>query len=332
MSQSTKVSELLAAALQGAADVARARLGRDVQVGEGQAPDSSAILRFDLPFTAGGRLTWFISNEDATGLSDMLIGGGGDRGAVLTEMHLDALTVAFSDMLSRAVDGIAGGISEPLESGEIDLGMEAELPAADPAGTRVVLALHIDGWGMIPVVQQADADLTHWLDMHALAQATSSAAPAAATSAPAATTAEPLADAILADEAPTPAGPTPAFAQAHPAAGADNVVPLAAVAQPLAAPMAAATQPASRPGDLELLMNVPLPLTVELGSTQRTIRELVDFSIGSIIELGKLAGDPLDIKVNDRVIARGEVVVIDEEFGIRVTEIVSPEDRLRGLG
>ena len=71
---------------------------------------------------------------------------------------------------------------------------------------------------------------------------------------------------------------------------------------------------------------------MELGHTQRTIRELVDFTVGSIIELGKLAGDPLDIKVNDRVIARGEVVVIDEEFGIRVTEIMAPEDRLRALG
>ena len=261
MSQSTKVSELLAAALQGAADVARARLGRDVQVGEGQAPDSSAILRFDLPFTAGGRLTWFISNEDATGLSDMLIGGAGDRGAVLTEMHLDALTVAFSDMLSRAVDGIAGGVSEPLESGEIDLGMEAELPAADPEGTRVVLALHVDGWGMLPVVQQADADLTHWLDMHALAQATSPAPAAPVATSAAATTAESLATSILADEVPVSAGPTPAFAQAGPPAGADNVVPLAAVAQPIAAPAPAAA--ATRPGDLELLMNVPLPLTAD---------------------------------------------------------------------
>lgn len=114
MSQSTKVSELLAAALQGAADVARARLGRDVQVGEGDAPASSAILRFDLPFTAGGRLTWFISNEDATGLSDMLIGGSGDRTAVLTEMHLDALTVAFSDMLSRA--STASPVASPSRS------------------------------------------------------------------------------------------------------------------------------------------------------------------------------------------------------------------------
>jgi flagellar motor switch protein FliN/FliY len=215
--------------------------------------------------------------------------------------------------------------------------MESELPAPDPAGTRVVLALHVEGWGPLPVVQQADADLTHWLDMHALADATSpapaAATPAApaATTTPAATTADALADATIAEEgAPAPAGPAPAFAQPAPPAGADNVVPLAAVATPMSSP--AAQPAASRPADLEMLMNVPLPLTVELGSTQRTIRELVDFSIGSIIELGKLAGDPLDIKVNDRVIARGEVVVIDEEFGIRVTEIVSPEDRLRGLG
>ncbi len=329
--------------------MARARLGRDVQVGEGDAPASSAILRFDLPFTAGGRLTWFISNEDATGLSDMLIGGAGDRGAVLTEMHLDALTVAFSDMLSRAVDGIAGGIDESLESGEIDLGMEAELPAPDPAGTRVVLALHVDGWGALPVVQQADADLSHWLDLHAIAtipmpaSAPSVAAPvqAPAPPPPAAPDLDAIAEAALAgltSDAPVPAGPTP-VEQAAPAQHvADNVVPITAVAtgtqsaQPAAPTVAKPVEPAARQGDLEMLMNVPLPLTVELGSTQRTIRELVDFSIGSIIELGKLAGDPLDIKVNDRVIARGEVVVIDEEFGIRVTEIVSPEDRLRGLG
>ena len=77
---------------------------------------------------------------------------------------------------------------------------------------------------------------------------------------------------------------------------------------------------------------MPLPITVELGNTQRTVRDLIEMGVGTIIELQKLAGDPLEIKVHDRVIARGEVVVIDEEFGIRVTEIVSPEQRLQGLG
>lgn len=323
MSDDTQVSQLLAAALDGAADVARNRLGRDVQVVAAEPPSSSAILRFDLPFLGGGRLTWFITNDDATGLSDLLIGGSGDRSAVLTEMHLDALTVAFGDMLTRAVESIGHGVDEPLQAGEIDLGMESELPDSEPASTRLVLALQVEGFGPLVVVQQADADLTQWLDLHALAEAF------AAPPAPAAPVPEPAAVAPAEDQ-PEPAGPPPATAQPAPGDAAANVVSLAG-----AAPAAAATQPGPElrsQGDLEMLMNVPLPLTVELGSTQRTIRELVDFSIGSIIELGKLAGDPLDIKVNDRVIARGEVVVIDEEFGIRVTEIVSPEDRLRGLG
>ena len=325
MSDQTKAHQLLAAALEGAADVARTRLGRDVQLVASDEPQSSAILRFDLPFAAGGRLTWFITNDDATGLSDLLIGGSGDRSAVLTEMHLDALTVAFSDMLSRAVDTMSLGLSEPLVAGEIDLGMEGELPALEHANTRASMALQIDGFGRLAIVSQADADLSQWLDHYGLdglpqvetAPATPEAAPADAADA----------TAPAADAPPEPAGPAPATEQPAAAAAApDNVVPLAGT-QP-----AAGRTMADRQGDLEMLMNVPLPLTVELGSTQRTVRELVDFSIGSIIELGKLAGDPLDIKVNDRVIARGEVVVIDEEFGIRVTEIVSPEDRLRGIG
>lgn len=320
MSQSTKVSELLAAALHGSADVARARLGREVTVIEVDAPGPSAILRFDLTFAQGGRLSWYVSNEDATGFSDMLIGGAGDRGAVLTEMHLDALTVAFSDMLSRAVDGIAAGIDEPLQAGEIDLGMESELPVPDAAGTRVVLALDIAGFGPFPVVQQADAALSSFLDLHALAVLPASAPMSAVPVPPSAVDA---AVAALEETPPAPAGPVP-VAQAAATAAAGNVVPLPGVGTPALG--------AQGHGDLDLLMNVPLPLTVELGRTQRTIRELVDFSIGSIIELGKLAGDPLDIMVNDRVLARGEVVVIDEEFGIRITEIISPEARVQGLG
>ncbi|MCW2956955.1 MAG: flagellar motor switch protein FliN [Thermoleophilia bacterium] len=301
MSDST-VTDLLAAALQQAADVARARLDREVTVVAAEAPDSSAILRFDLPLKSGGRLSWYVSNEDATGFSDILIGGTGDRSAVLTEMHLDALTVAFSDMLQRAVDGIAANLDEPLEAADIDLGMEAALPDVEPGGVRSTLALDIAGFGTFPVVQHADPELAQFLTQHVVAHL--AAAPVAV--APAAAAAP-----VVADAQPAPAGPTPTHA---------NVIPIAQT-------------PLSRaPGDLEMLMNVPLPLTVELGSTQRTIRELVDFSVGSIIELGKLAGEPLDIKVNDRVLARGEVVVIDEEFGIRVTEILSPEDRLRGLG
>jgi flagellar motor switch protein FliN/FliY len=80
--------------------------------------------------------------------------------------------------------------------------------------------------------------------------------------------------------------------------------------------------------NLELLMDVPLQVTVELGRTQKMVKEVLALGPGSVVELDKLAGEPVDILVNERPIAKGEVVVIDENFGIRVTEILSPKDRL----
>lgn len=80
--------------------------------------------------------------------------------------------------------------------------------------------------------------------------------------------------------------------------------------------------------NMNLIMDVPLQVTVELGRTNKIIKEILDFSPGTIIELDKLAGEPIDILVNGKFIAKGEVVVIDENFGIRVTDIVSPEKRI----
>lgn len=80
--------------------------------------------------------------------------------------------------------------------------------------------------------------------------------------------------------------------------------------------------------NINLIMDVPLEVTVELGRTQKLIKEILEFSSGSIIELDKLAGEPVDILVNGKLIAKGEVVVIDESFGVRVTDIVHPSKRL----
>lgn len=82
---------------------------------------------------------------------------------------------------------------------------------------------------------------------------------------------------------------------------------------------------------LELLLDVPLEIKVELGSTKLNLREILELHEGSMIQLNKLAGEPLDIYANGRLIARGEVVVIDENFGIRVTEIVSLRERMKTL-
>lgn len=83
--------------------------------------------------------------------------------------------------------------------------------------------------------------------------------------------------------------------------------------------------------NLNMLLDIPLQVTVELGRTKRTVKDILELGTGSIIELDKLAGEPVDILVNNRLIAQGEVVVIDENFGVRVTDIVSQEDRLKRL-
>ncbi|WP_186577462.1 flagellar motor switch phosphatase FliY [Aquibacillus kalidii] len=89
--------------------------------------------------------------------------------------------------------------------------------------------------------------------------------------------------------------------------------------------------PETEKRNLDMLLDIPLKVTVELGRTQRTIKDILELSSGSIVELDKLAGEPVDIHVNDKLIAKGEVVVIDENFGVRVTDIVSQSDRLKKL-
>lgn len=83
--------------------------------------------------------------------------------------------------------------------------------------------------------------------------------------------------------------------------------------------------------NLEMLLDIPLRVTVELGRTKKTVEDILDLSSGSIIELDKLAGEPVDILVNNKLVAQGEVVVIDENFGVRVTDIISKTDRLMNL-
>jgi flagellar motor switch protein FliN len=85
------------------------------------------------------------------------------------------------------------------------------------------------------------------------------------------------------------------------------------------------------PRDLEFLLDIPLLLSVELGRTKMLINDLLQLGQGSVVELEKLAGEPMEVFVNNRLIARGEVVVINEKFGVRLTDIVSPSERVRQL-
>ena len=83
--------------------------------------------------------------------------------------------------------------------------------------------------------------------------------------------------------------------------------------------------------DIDFILDIPLTLTVELGRSRMLISELLQLGQGSVLELTKLAGEPMDIFVNQRLIARGEVVVVNEKFGVRLTDIVSPAERVNRL-
>ena len=83
--------------------------------------------------------------------------------------------------------------------------------------------------------------------------------------------------------------------------------------------------------DLEMVMDIPVKLTVELGRTRITIKQLLELAQGSVIELEGLAGEPMDILINGYLIAQGEVVVVDDKYGIRVTEIITPSERVQKL-
>ncbi len=83
---------------------------------------------------------------------------------------------------------------------------------------------------------------------------------------------------------------------------------------------------------LALLFDVPLQVSVELGRTRMTVESLLRLSQGSVVELNRVAGEPLDIYVNNKLMARGEAVVVKEKFGVRITDVLSPEKRIEGLG
>lgn len=83
--------------------------------------------------------------------------------------------------------------------------------------------------------------------------------------------------------------------------------------------------------DLDLILDIPLDITVELGKVKMPINELLQLGQGSIIELTKSVGEPLDIYINNKLIAKGEVVILDEKFGIRVADIINPDERVKSL-
>jgi len=106
-----------------------------------------------------------------------------------------------------------------------------------------------------------------------------------------------------------------------------------AISYPTSGANALAPEFATAPeASLDLILDIPLNISVELGRVQMQVKEVIEMGTGSIVELDRVAGEPVDVLVNGRAVARGEVVVIEDNFGVRITEIITPTERLKRLG
>lgn len=116
--------------------------------------------------------------------------------------------------------------------------------------------------------------------------------------------------------------------------GLEGVAEAAGEVAEAATAAVASSQPAPKKGNartIEFLMDVSLSVSVEVGRARMTINDLLQMGPGSVVELEKLAGEPLDIFINGKPVARGEAVIVNEKFGVRLTDIISPEDRVEGI-
>ncbi|MBB6674605.1 flagellar motor switch phosphatase FliY [Cohnella nanjingensis] len=299
-----------------------------------------------------------IKAHDAQVIADLMLGGEGNvETEELNEIHISAVQEAMNQMMGSSATSMSTifnrfvNISPPAID-VMDVKNNTGIDNIPPEEQFVKISFRLKIGELIDstIMQLLTVPFAKELVSSLIGGAAEEAAPTyeAVYEAPPAASAPPPVQQQTA-YAPPPASaayPPPAAHSAPPAAYAQP--PYAGVpAQPQALggaahrnvsvqPVQFANLSGGQPGaldetNLNLLLDIPLRVTVELGRTQKQIKDILELSQGSIIELDKLAGEPVDILVNNKLIAKGEVVVIDENFGVRVTDIVSQWDRVQKI-
>lgn len=307
-----------------------------------------------------------IQASDASIIADLMMGGDGlNPQEELNDIHMSAVGEAMNQMMGTVATSLSTMFNKKIDISPpkvnlIDLGAEdkiTDLVNNDEPVVKTSFRMEVDGLIDSEIMQILPLDVAKEMvsflmggGAEAEAQeapapapepAPAPVAPVAAAPAPAASAPQPAAPQYAAPPQPQYAAPTqqpqytapPMGAQPvyAPPAYANNVVSSGVPVQNAQfAPLT--NEPVEvNAANISLIQDVPLQVTVELGRTKKSIREILEFSTGSIIELDKLAGEPVDIHVNGQLTAKGEVVVIDENFGVRITEIVSPMERVQSL-
>lgn len=266
-----------------------------------------------------------LREKDVKIITDLMMGGNGEDvdGTELSELHLSAICEAMNQMMGSAATSISSvlekkvDISPPTASLiDMDGSIDEEGFGDFLKGEFVKVSFRLEIGTLIDseLMQLYPIDFAKELYNKFMSSSElDQPAPAAPTPAPA--------------PAPAPAAPTPGPAPAMSAPPQGYAQPMQP-AQPVNVAPAQfqafdnTINPLIQQENIGLIMDVPLEVTVELGRTNKTIKEILDFSPGTIIELNKLAGEAIDLLVNGKYVAKGEVVVIEDNFGIRITEII----------
>ena len=291
-----------------------------------------AEISFQEGFNGGLYLAF--QEPDAKIIVDLLLGNDGSNPpAVLGDMELSALTEAMNQLAGNIMTSFSALfkkriISEPTQIKAYDLS-QLETPMGVTLDDSLVkVAFRLELGLLSDSVLSMLIPQTLARDLNKAFEAASMPMPAAPPAETRPVAAAPPARDMSAATAP-PMGGQPGYGYAQPpqAAGYPVGGGTPVNAQPVQfAPFIPSA--VGVPGNLNLILDVPLQITVELGRTKRQVKEVLDLGTGSIIELDKLTGDPVDIMINGKPIAEGEVVIIDENFAVRITKIKNMADRL----
>lgn len=303
-----------------------------------------------------------IQASDASIIADLMMGGDGlNPQEELNDIHMSAVGEAMNQMMGTVATSLSTMFNKKIDISPpkvnlIDLGAEdkiTDLVNNDEPVVKTSFRMEVDGLIDSEIMQILPLDVAKEMVSFLMGGGAEAEAQEAPAPAP-----EPAPAPVAPEPAPVAAAPAQAASAPQPAAPQYAAPPQQPQytappmgAQPVYAPPAYANNVVSsgvpvqnaqfapltnepvevNAANISLIQDVPLQVTVELGRTKKSIREILEFSTGSIIELDKLAGEPVDIHVNGQLTAKGEVVVIDENFGVRITEIVSPMERVQSL-
>ncbi|WP_462332207.1 flagellar motor switch phosphatase FliY [Schwartzia sp. (in: firmicutes)] len=289
-----------------------------------------------------------IQAQDACIIADLMMGGDGTNPPEdLNEIHMSAVGEAMNQMMGSVSTSLSTMFNKKIDISPpkvnlIDLGSEdkvTEIVGGDDIVAKISFRMEVDGLIDSQIMQILPLDIAREMVESLMnsskAEEEVAAPPPAPAPAPAAPPPPPAA----------PAAPPPMAAAPPPMAPAPQAAPMMqapmpsygqAIAQGVPVQPVQFTPLATAPvqvndANIGLILDVALQVTVELGRTKKSIKEILELTNGSIVELDKLAGEPVDIQVNGKLLAKGEVVVIDENFGVRITDIVSPEERAARL-